>query len=342
MANRLPRIFTLKICTLGELIGWGTPVLISIIGATFIITSILKERPCPPCPEQSRHEEPSSSKDTTLILIGSGTVVRFLKSNLPELDTVKNPIVFSGPSLSAIQLLLHKEHEGTPNFGCIALSATHIRKDSLTNDADWAGFQRGNKNKRVVALKIGEDTLNVGLLKPNSIPFFSLEDTIRDSVVYRMVMQCDTSRYSIYSTSELSGTLAEFRSMFKRVNPEFEKIPGYVSCFDASPWTIHEIMKRKKPALFLCSVIYSTDAMDRRYIKDAAGNILKRPLYLYFIVRDLDDRNENYVLTGATARFLIKLKNKLTRSAIADSSSITIPIPVPLEDGIIETDINHL
>lgn len=326
------------VISLRDLLTWGIPAIIAIITATHWFTINVF-----PGPEDGPVIDDTipPTPDSTLILIGSGTIVRFLKSNLPELDTVKNPLVFSGPSLSAVQLLLHKEHDGPPNFGCIALSATHIRKDSLMNEAGWAGFQRGNKNKRVVALKIGEDTLTIGLLKPNSLPFFRLEDTIQDSIVYRLVMQCDTSLYSVYSTSEMSGTLTEFRNLFKQVDPSFEKIPGYISCFDASPWTIHEIMKRKKPALFLCSVIYSTDAMDLRYIRNATGNILKKTLYLYFIVRDLDFRNENYLLTGATARFLIKLKNKLTGSAIS-GNAITIPIPVPLEDAIIETDINHL
>jgi len=329
MPKRNERQLPELIVKVRDLITWGIPVIIAIIAATYAITIQANSVKPPLGPKTSIPVDTTVSDtliqpsvpDSILILIGSGTVVRFLKSLFPELNTASNPLVFSGPSLSAFQLLIHKEHEGVPNFGCIALSATHIESDSIIDDAIWAGFQRGNKNKRVVALKIANDDLKAGLLMPESEPFRRYKNQIRDSDLYHLAMQCGSSGYDVYSTSEQSGTLTEFRKIFKRVDSTFNDIPACISFFDTSPWSIHKIMRKKKPALFLCSTIYSSEPMKLLSIYDANGNILRKPLYLYFIVRTLNSDN-TYTVSGASARFLIKLK-----TGSPDLQSPTVPSP---------------
>lgn len=251
---------------------------------------------------------PSPPSDALLVLIGSGTVFNHLTDKFREAFD-SSICAFTGPSVAGITMLTRKE-SGIPNeLTCIGMSSTFIPESDLMTDEQWSEFQKNDGSKKIVALKIADDPLMVGLHRSDADCFNVLikRKTIKDSVLLSYI-RCDTVNYRFYMTSLSSGTKREFQNMFNRIDPTFNEFPSCGYEFDLFIAGGGRVLKQNKPALFLGSDSYLFGQLKRYPVVDRKGKKITRPLYLYFAVNKTNRPENNiYYIKGKKGRFLVKV-----------------------------------
>ncbi len=321
--------------TIFELLMLLLTVASMVAGATYLI---FKDKyPCTPCEEKI----PSApSHDTTLTLIGSGTVYNFIRINIPDLLDA-SVMVFSGPTLTALNMLARKERSISVDFSCIGMAATMVTRNDLMDEAQWEDFKKDDNAKKMVALRIAEEPLQVGVFLQDSECFKSLTgNTVGVAALLSLVKNCDATQYRIFSTSQPSGTKMEYLKLFKREDPSFIEIPKKcISEFDLFLQTWNGVEKSNKPSLFLGSKYYSYENIKQLKIIDSGNHEAIRSLYLYFAVSQSEkSQNGIYRVSGKKGKFLTELKHRI-RVGKPDDDDSTFFVPDQSNTDLIMMDL---
>jgi hypothetical protein len=258
---------------------------------------------------------------THLTLLGSGAVTNYFICSQPDmLDS--NVTVFSGPSMTALLMLIKKEREISADFPCIGMSATMIPENELMNEAEWQSFKNCDDAKRMVAVRIAEDPLRVGVFMSEAACFQSLPSSaVSVSALLPFIKNNDPTRFRIYSTSQQSGTKMEYIKMFNKIDPSFIDMPHSIFEFDLFLSTWNNVLKNNKPSLFLGSKYYSYENIKQLKIVDSHNIEIIRSLYLYFAVSRVDKpQNGIYRVSGKKGKFLSELKHRIGKPDMNDST----------------------
>ena len=251
---------------------------------------------------------------SSFLMIGSGTVCKYLKSNHMKLLEKYNVNLFSGPSGPAVSLLIDKDHDGMSIMNLIALSSTLIT-DKFATEERWKCFQNGDSFRKLVSVKIADDYLKVGVIMPEA-PCFNLikGDTVYDTLLYRYISG-KSSEYKVYRTSPESGTWTEYEKMFKNINRDFSWESVNAEYYDANNWS--DAFNRNEPELYLCSNIYCLKNIDSKIVvRSSDKSKFVRGLYLIFEVskQDFNDQQGGYVIEGKLGELLLSLKNEYAKN----------------------------
>lgn len=267
------------------------------------------------------HIEPQNTPNerTKLTLIGSGTVCRFLQTKTKTvLDNLKtndkiDVEMFSGPSKTSLNLLLDMGVDGNKFSEFIALSSTRKDDNDLLNKSEWARFKKGDDNKKLVAIKIFNDPLQLGVRSTDKLKIQQLkEKQIIDTVLFELIKNNISYNLDIFCTSCESGTVDTYENIFKNVDNSFDW-PSETQ-FYASLATKEMILQNVKPFIFLGSENYDLSGTESIKVICSNGIPAEKELFLYFIVTKSEfnygtkDGDGYYEIKGEKGKLIIELK----------------------------------
>lgn len=207
----------------------------------------------------------SVSQKRDLVLIGSGTVMKYLKSEAP--NTFLKAHFFSGPSQIGLELLLSNVDK-LGSFPLISMSSSKF--DSIKVKELKESF----KNEDILYyLGLGEDELRV-VTYSTSFDYFGIGDVINLEDLKSKLVN-NRMEFDLYITNQKSGTRLEFEEYLDVENLDtFESKNKPIEIFDETSLTIIE--KRGRNALILGSAAYIPKLEDK--LKDKATRFKTTPI----------------------------------------------------------------
>jgi hypothetical protein len=176
---------------------WITTAIWTVVGiiATIVITHIYHNLP----------QKPPLSED--VILLGSGTVKNYLGENLGS-DIFKKAPFFSGPSNTAIDLLLSAKEGNSKGLPLIIMSSTKLTPNK---------YKTSNYKEKVYEFELLRDTLMVAIFQKDNNSIIKRIGLKKESTSINVNQLRDLLNipmyYNLYLTTLESGTLKEFNKL---------------------------------------------------------------------------------------------------------------------------------
>ena len=222
------------------------------------------------------------SKQENLILLGSGTVIQYLKQYE---ELTKKVHFLDGPSGAAFDILLGGKAE-EDYLQMIAMASTRFNENYHKNR---------NCNNKIVEVELPiEDNLKIIIALPknkqDSTNFkkYLYKDYIELKDILGLITS-DSLDFELYLTTENSGTRITYQEEFCQLDSSFHWPSEKVEIYDLNSSTSNTIKNNKKPCVILTSKLYKVDSLGYETGIINNGEILFRKLYLYFIKRDCID-----------------------------------------------------
>jgi hypothetical protein len=277
------------------------------------------------------------------MLIGSGTVIEFLKKNAPDLLTGIGLI--TGPSTQSMKLLGLDKGDVSKNIDVFVMSS---KKAELHDFIDTLEIKKFIARKtKIVELRLGSEYFKVTVFPSGNFNFADKSSVTIDEL-YRIL--CESSKYVIYRTNNGSGTEFHYMNFFKQkgynINWPTDCLPldlGSITAEDA-------FIQGGKPVVVFGSEYYSIHnkpapdiKIKNYYVKRNMNETeyQKRDLYLYFIADKKEIENSlssakevKYVITGEKEQYIINLIKKLTNHDIKNYSISDQEMELILHDDI--------
>jgi len=247
-------------------------------GVCLCVIGIIATIICSELPKAISQYWSNNSNDPTngVVMLGSGTVMQFLKEKCPKTANNKDVHFFDGPSITALEVLINGKEEKKSQIQMIVMSSTEIVEDSLIK-LGW----ESNKHK-LFEIKLGDDELRVVIWPPkNNIAKIYEGDQIGLNELYSLLNN-DSLKYNLYLTTEKSGTRTEFKKYLNEIGT-FNWPSNYKS-YNLSGDVFDDINNSETLSVILCSSYYQHNKFKGKGLPVVYNDkILKRGLFLYFI-----------------------------------------------------------
>jgi hypothetical protein len=229
----------------------------------------------------------TKNEKENIILLGSGTVIQYLKQFK---DATKKAHFLDGPSGTAFDILLSARKDQN-NLQMIAMTSTMF---------DEKEYKKRSCNNKIVEVELpikDEFMIFISLPDNNNNSYFDTltnRDVIELKTIHNLITTNNLDFY-LYLTTENSGTRIEFQKMFYQIDASFRWPTEKIKIFDLNANTLDDIKYSPKPCVILTSSLYKTGGEGHGSIIINNGVKQFRNLYLYFIKKDgIQPKNDGY------------------------------------------------